>query len=74
MGKLTGAGSGSGGGDKNPVSYLQKSRAGSTTSQIMKGAGGSGLQFGPTDGDRTVGTKRFDVTNRSLNRGSRGMK
>lgn len=60
--------------DKNPVSYISKSAGkGSNSSQIMKGAGGSGLLFSPPkEGDRAVGTKRYDVTNRSLNRG-RGM-
>lgn len=58
----------------NSTSYLRKSvGGGARSSQILKGSGKEGLWLSPVkDGDRTVGTKRFDVTNRSLNRG-RGM-
>lgn len=58
----------------NSTGYLRKSSGGGGKSSIVMSNGGkSGWNFASQKmGDRTVGTKRFDVTNRSLNRG-RGM-
>lgn len=61
----------------NTTSYLRKSAGGGGKSSVVMGGAGSagnkGFVFSPPKmGDRAVGTKRFDVTNRSLNRG-RGM-
>ena len=51
--------------------YLLKSAGGGGKSSVVKGGEGKMFAGGPQQGDKTIGTKRFDVTNRSLNR--RGM-
>ena len=51
--------------------YLLKSTTGGGKSSVVKGGEGKMFSGGPQQGDKTIGTKRFDVTNRSLNR--RGM-
>lgn len=52
------------------TNYLTKSTGGRGTSSVVKG-GGSGklIASGIKEGDRAIGTKRFDLTPRSLNRG-----
>lgn len=44
-------------------------RHGGGKSSVVKGPATGVLAFGVKDGDKSAGTKRFDVTNRSLNRG-----
>lgn len=40
-------------------------------SSVVKGGNGKGFKFGPEHARGTAGTKRFDVTSKSLNRGRR---
>lgn len=51
--------------------YMMKSVDRGGKSSIVKGGTGEMFTGGPQQGDKSVGTKRFDITNRSLNR--RGM-
>ena len=56
----------------NPtVKYMTKSIGGGGKSSVVKGSGEM-FAGGPKQGDKSAGTKRFDITNRSLNR-SRSM-
>lgn len=54
--------------DNPTVKYLTKSASGGGRSSVVKGSNGKVLIGGVKEGTRDVGTKRFDVTNRSLNR------
>lgn len=49
--------------------YIRKSAGGGGKSSVVRGSQ-KGITFGAQiDGDKSVGTKRFDVTSKSLNRG-----
>lgn len=55
-------------GKHNPTAgYLLK--GGGSKSSVVRGGEGGLFIGGPKQGDKSVGTKRYDVTNRSLNRG-----
>lgn len=49
--------------------YLHSSTKGGTSSVVRGGQSSSRFPGGVQQGVRDAGTKRFDVTNRSLNRG-----
>ena len=55
-------------GDNQTVDYLKKSMSGGGKSSVVRGTGKI-LVGGIKDGDRNVGTKRFDVTSKSLTSG-----
>ena len=53
----------------NPTAdYLTKSISGGGKSSVSKGGVGKILVGGAKDGARDAGAKRFDLTNRSINR------
>lgn len=54
--------------DNPTVKYLTKSAHGGGKASVVKGGEGRILTGGVKDGIRDAGAKRFDVTNRSLNR------
>lgn len=61
-----------GNGSSNPTTkYLTVSR-GRGTSSVVKGSG-KNFAGGISEGERSAGSKRFDLTSRSLNRGGRRM-
>lgn len=69
----TGMGKKQTGGHNPTTAYLTGKTGGGKSSIVAKGAGDGSLFIGgPKDGDKDIGTKRFDLGKRSLNRG-RGM-
>lgn len=55
--------------------YATKSMGGGGKSSVVKGgSGGKGMKHSFYPGDTSAGSKRYDLTNRSLNRGGRSMR
>ena len=55
--------------DSGTVDYLKKSMSGGGKSSVVKGGQGRILVGGIKDGDRNVGTKRFDLGGKSMTKG-----
>lgn len=68
MGDYGGSTKGGGNISSTGKSVLGRGTGGGKSS-IVTGGGPRGITGGPSEGDRSAGSKRFDVTNRSLNRG-----
>ena len=77
MAKGLGGSKGYGSNDNPTTGYAKKSFGGGRSRIVGKSGNGGSTKFiasGVQAGDKMVGTKRFDLGSRSLNRGSRGMK
>lgn len=57
--------------NSNPTTKYLLAGKGRGTSSVVKGGQRGLVGSGIKEGDKSVGTKRFDLTSRSLNRGSR---